>query len=438
MHNAAGEIKSHQLKGKNQKPKIGWRQISAGCLFGLHASTTILPGALVWLDTETSWATLIAPTKLGNNPQIPNPKSPIQNQINYPIIQNSIAQSQIPLVPFELQNTPPQRFQQSPQFRPYRLGPGDSIAVVVPRFPDLGGAFPIDLEGNALLPLVGKLRIAGFTLEEAQERIRAAYNRFVVNPEVTVGLAGARPVQITITGEVVRPGFYSLGAGGARLSAVLLTAGGTTTQADLRAVLVRRFLTDGSYIEQRVDFFTPLLAGDPLPDLVLQDGDAAIVPKLEVGNLATYDRQLVARSTLATPTITIRVVSYDRSTIGNLSLRNGSTFVDAITAIAPSLQTADIANIALIRFDPERGRAIVRELNAKRALFGDASQNVPMRENDVIVIGRNLIARITFALNIFTQPFRDILGFLLFFRQLGNSATDLFGPGTGNGNNNNN
>jgi polysaccharide biosynthesis/export protein len=414
MHNAAGGIKSQiqpfPEKMESSKLKM-WRRLTAGCLFGLHAGATILPAALLlWINAENTWAA------------IPN-----EDRRNYSPI---IAQSQIPIVPFELQNTPPQRFQPNPQFRIYRLGPGDSIGVVVPRFPELNGTFAIDSEGNALLPLVGKLPIAGFTLEEAQERIRAAYNRFVVEPQVTVALAGARPVQITLTGEVVRPGFYGAGLGGARLSAVLLTAGGTTPQADLRAVLVRRFLSDGSYIEQRVDFFTPLLAGDPLPDVVLQDGDAVIIPKLEVGNLATYDRQLVARSNLAQPTITIRVLSYDRSTIGSLTLRNGSSFLDAVTAIAPSLQTADIGNIGLVRFDPERGRAIVRELNARRALLGDASQNVPLRENDVIVIGRNLLARLTFALNIFTQPFRDILGFLLFFRQLGQSAEQLFGPGT--------
>ncbi|GET40573.1 polysaccharide biosynthesis/export family protein [Microseira wollei] len=420
MHNAAGGIKSqiqpYREKGESPKLKI-WRRLTAGCLFGLHVGATILPGALLlWIDPENTWAAI---------PNRENAKSSLQN---------SIAQSQIPIVPFELQNTPPQRFQPNPQFRIYRLGPGDSIGVVVPRFPELNGTFAIDGEGNALLPLVGKLRIAGFTLEEAQERIRAAYNRFVVNPQVTVALGAPRPGQITLTGEVVRPGFYALG-GLTRLLTVLVAAGGTTTEADLRAVLVRRFLNDGSYIEQRVDFFTPLLAGDPLPDLVIQDGDAVIVPKLEVGNLATYDRQLVARSTLAQPSITIRVLSYDRSTIANLSLRNGSTFLDAVTAIAPSLQTADIGNIGLLRFDPERGRVIMRELNARRAILGDASQNVPLRENDTIVIGRNLLTRIRFALTTITQPFQDILQFLFFFRSFTQGTQNIFlGPGSGTGN----
>ncbi|NES73939.1 MAG: polysaccharide export protein, partial [Okeania sp. SIO2D1] len=52
----------------------------------------------------------------------------------------------------------------------------------------------------------------------------------------------------------------------------------------------------------------------------------------------------------------------------------------------------------------------------------------PLQDNDVIVVGRTLIAKLTNALNVFTQPFRDVLGFLLFFDSLADSADNLFGP----------
>ncbi|HEY9301208.1 MAG TPA: polysaccharide export protein, partial [Phormidium sp.] len=121
--------------------------------------------------------------------------------------------------------------------------------------------------------------------------------------------------------------------------------------------------------------------------------------------------------------------------VGNLRIASGSSFLDAFTASGVSLVGTDLDSVAVIRFDPERGRAIVRELNARRALFGDASQNILLQNNDVIVIGRNLVGRITYALNVFTQPFRDILGFLLFFQELTDSATNLFRPSSGNDNN---
>jgi polysaccharide export outer membrane protein len=113
-------------------------------------------------------------------------------------------------------------------------------------------------------------------------------------------------------------------------------------------------------------------------------------------------------------------------------LPNGSTFVDALTAIGPSSDNANLRRIALIRFDPEQGKAVTQQLNGKSALMGDISQNVPLQNNDVIVVGRNLIARLTYALSTFTQPFRDVLGFVLFFDSLRDSANNLFRPSSGN------
>lgn len=393
------------------------RRLIASCLFSLHTATALgITSAFFLFSSPTkSWASVGQENRQENLIQNPPSKLTI-----------SQAPVTIPVVPFELQNTP-QRPQVSPQFGPYRIGPGDALTVQVQRFPDLSFAANVSPEGKIVAPLLGTLSVRGLTLEEIQEKIRLGLNRYVIEPQVTVSLAAQRPVQVTITGAIVRPGFYALGFP-PRLTSALLTAGGSTYQADLRQIRVRRFLLDGSFIEQKVDLFTPLAAGDPLPDLRLEDGDAVIVPQLEVGNDTTYDRQLVARSTLSKPTISIRVLSYPNQGLGNLTLPSGSTFLDAFTATNPNLAVADISNVALIRFDPERGRAIVREINGKRALFGDASQNVPLRDNDVIVVGRNLIGRITYALNTFTQPFRDILGFLLFFQQLSNSATDLFNP----------
>jgi polysaccharide export outer membrane protein len=336
--------------------------------------------------------------------------------------------SQVPLPRIEI---PSQIFQESPteQFRRYRLGIGDTINVNVPRFPDLNFQGVINIEGEVTAPLLGKVQLAGLTVEAAEARLEEGFNQFVVNPDAIVTLAGTRAAQVTIAGEVVRPGYYALPPG-SQLSAALLTAGGTTNVADLRSIVVRRRSpVTNAIIEQQVDIFTPLQNGTSLPELRLQDGDAVIVSKLEVGTTEDYDRQLVSRSSVAQQQITVRVLSYAGGGLGNLNLPNGSTFVDALTAISPNLDNARLRSIALIRFDPEKGRAVTQELDGKSALMGDVSQNVPLQQNDVIVVGRNLIGRITFALNSFTRPFRDILGFLLFFDELQDSASDLFGPG---------
>lgn len=325
---------------------------------------------------------------------------------------------------------------QSPDaFESYRLGPGDSLFINVLRFPDLTFQNTIDLEGNLLVPLVGALSLKGLTVAEAREQVRLALDRYIIDPQVDVILVAQRPVQVTILGEVVRPGLYPLTA--PQLSVALVSAGGTTTLADLRTIRVRRQLVDGSITEKDVDLFTPLQNAAPVPDLRLADGDTVIIPTLTAD--AGYDRDLIARSTLARSLINVRVLNYGTpgrgGSMGNLQLANGSSFVDALATISPDLANADLRNIALIRFDVQQGKAVSQELDGKKAILGDQSQNPMLEHNDVIVIGRTLVARITYALNTFTQPFRDILGFVLFFQSLANSAASLFGPAGSNSSN---
>jgi polysaccharide export outer membrane protein len=287
-----------------------------------------------------------------------------------------------------------------------------TLALVGQR-PDLNFGASINTEGNIVLPQVGTLSLQGLTLEEAEEKIRQAYNRIFVQPTVSVSLQAPRPVQVTVAGEVNRPGIYPVAPGASRVGDALLVAGGATKMADLREVEVRRKLIDGSTVSETVDLYTPLQNGGSIPNLRLQDGDALIVRRREIANDDTYDNSLVARSTLSTPQIRVRVLNYAAGGIVTIPLPNGSNFLDALTGINPS--NADLSDIALVRFDPERGRAVRQKLNARKALAGDASQNVPLQDNDVIVVGRTLVARITNALSTITRPFFDIRGFLDFF-----------------------
>lgn len=327
-----------------------------------------------------------------------------------------------PYAPLPPLGYPDQQLEESPapQFNVYRLGIGDSIAVDVQPFRDLSFQGQIDLEGTVFAPLLGKVQVAGLTLEGVQAKVREGLNKFVVAPQVEVRLTGTRPIQITVSGEVLRPGYYAA-APNSGLPSVLLAAGGTSNEADLRTIIVRRrSLVDNSYSERRIDIFTPLQNGTSLPDFQLQDGDAVIVPRLELATLQDYDRGLISRSTLAQPQITIRVLSYANERIGNITLPNGSTFVDALASIAPNPDQVRFKDIALIRFDPEAGKPVTQRLNGRRALLGDVSQDVPLRDNDVIVVGRNLIGRLTYVLNLVTEPITTAFGFQNFINQFQN------------------
>jgi polysaccharide export outer membrane protein len=317
-------------------------------------------------------------------------------------------------------------------FDAYRLGPGDGIFVGVQRFPDLSFQATLDLQGNIVVPLEGSVNLEGLTLDQTRQLIYDIYNQYVVEPDVSVTLTAQRPVEVTIVGEVPRPGFYPLQS--PQLSTALLTAGGATALADLREIRVQRTLPDGQPLERTIDLFTPLKLGEPLPDLRLQSGDVIVIPRLDPTRLDEYDRNLVAISTLAKPEITVRILNYAsgargiEARFGAINLRNGSRFLDALAQAGVNPDRAAYNRIAVLRFNPETGSADTIMVDAGAAVNGDLSQNIPLQENDVIVVDRNLFASITYTLNNFTQPFRDVLGFLLFFESLTDAADSLFGP----------
>jgi len=270
----------------------------------------------------------------------------------------------------------------------------------------------------------------GLTLEEVNAKISYELGQRYLQqePNVTARLLNPRTSTITIAGEVFQPGFYNL-APGTEVDEAIITAGGSTRQADLRSVIVRRSLIDGTVIEREVNLFASLQNGTSLPPLRLQDGDAVIVPKLIVGTDQDYDRVLVSRSLLAQQQITIRVLSYPNQALGAITLANGSTFLDAITQLNLNLQEADLSEIGLLRFDPEQGKVVAQKLNGIEAIRGDISQDVPLLDDDVIVVDRSTLSAIDYVLGIVTRPVTSILQLINFVRDtLIFSVPDVFNP----------
>jgi len=299
----------------------------------------------------------------------------------------------------------------------YVVEPKVTLSLIT-QHQDLSFQTTIAIDGSIIVPQVGKLSLQGLSLEAAQEKIRLATSKILPEPIVAVALLQPRPVQITVTGEVFRPGIYTINASVPHIVDVLPLVGGTTLAADLRKVQVRRKLADGLILSQNIDLYSVLLNGNAPPNLRLQDGDAIIVPHREVANDKSYDRNLISRSSLAVSQIKVRVLNYSAGGIITQTLPNGSSFLDALSGV--SLDTANLHSVALIRFNPDQGKAITRKLDAKRALAGDISQNVPLQDNDVIVVGRNLIGRLSNLLSTLTQPFYNIQSFTNFFQNFGN------------------
>ncbi|NES86509.1 MAG: polysaccharide export protein [Moorea sp. SIO2B7] len=321
---------------------------------------------------------------------------------------------------------PPFKDKPSNQFNIYRLDVGDGITINVQRFPEFSVSGVIDAEGNILIPILGRMSLVGLTLEEVETKISFELGRRFLKsePEVISALVAPRPVDITLVGEIVRPGFYTL-APNTPITSLILSAGGSTSDADLRSIIVRRTLVDGTLIEETVNLYGSLIEGRKPPDIRLQGGDTIIVSRLQVGTDKDYDRVLISRTTLPQQTITVRVlvpVEPSGQALRNLTLANGSTFLDLVATL-PSVDNLRIKTneVALMRFDEERGGIVTQTLNPKQAIRGNIAQNIPLKDQDVIVVGRTLLGKVFSAFNVITQPIRDIFGFTSFFRGLGDN-----------------
>jgi polysaccharide export outer membrane protein len=76
--------------------------------------------------------------------------------------------------------------------------------------PELSGKLRVSNTGEVILPLVGKLHIAGMKAEDAASLIRQKFvdGAFLKDPQVTVFIAEYATQNVSVLGEVKNPGIY--------------------------------------------------------------------------------------------------------------------------------------------------------------------------------------------------------------------------------------
>jgi polysaccharide export outer membrane protein len=110
----------------------------------------------------------------------------------------------------------------------YHIGPGDILKISVFKNPDLTLEARVSEVGAISFPLIGSVQVSDMTLPAAEKKIgeRLKEGGFVVNPQVNILLETAFGNQVSVLGEVNKPGRYPLDAAGGHLSGMLATAGG--------------------------------------------------------------------------------------------------------------------------------------------------------------------------------------------------------------------
>lgn len=124
------------------------------------------------------------------------------------------------------------------------LRSGDSIEVQVFGEEELRTKGQIDPNGLIALALVGKIKVAGLTSEEAASVIRQAYMvDYLVNPSVTVQVNDFAKNRVTVLGQVKAPGVYQYSnTESLNILQAIAKAGGYTRLGEPSKILVKRLV----------------------------------------------------------------------------------------------------------------------------------------------------------------------------------------------------
>jgi polysaccharide export outer membrane protein len=165
---------------------------------------------------------------------------------------------------------------------PELIGPGDALRVTVFQNPDLTTETRVSGRGTITFPLVGDVNVTGLTPSQAESRIADALKqgKFIQNPQVNVAVTQVRSRQVSILGQVAKPGRYPLDDFNIRLTDVLAVAGGVTpVGADTVTVMTRR---SGKLQKLEVDLPAMFRSGDLSQNPEITNGDTILVQRAPV------------------------------------------------------------------------------------------------------------------------------------------------------------
>jgi polysaccharide export outer membrane protein len=290
----------------------------------------------------------------------------------------------------------------------------------------VGGNLSVLNDGSASFPLLGSVVLDGLTLNQASSWLTSLYRRYLRRPELTLRVAGPRPMQVSVVGEVENPGLYVMSPGGEgsrvegqeasvpglpTVVSLIQKAGGITLNANLGDVRLRRRIpADNNQVrEVQLNLVALLQQGDKRQNPFLFDGDTLLISRAPA---PPPDEVLeLAATNLSPQSIQVNVVG-EVLRAGRLSLPAGTPLMQGILAAGGiNRQRANRSNVELVRIN-RNGTATLRRytLDMKQGVSGP--RNPPLRDGDSIIVNRSVLATGSDAISMVTTPMTGLVNIL--------------------------
>ncbi len=299
----------------------------------------------------------------------------------------------------------------------YVLGPGDQLQLNMYGQNDLfSGPSTVLVDGSISLPFVGRVPVAGKTVQEVEYIVTDLYKRYFKRPYVTIVLAKPRQLTLAVSGEVVKPGTYPFTGTDQipTVSQLLKLSGGVTPSADLRNVQVRRsrFGQTGVYENISVNLMKLIQQGDISQDIRMRDGDIIFVPVAEKPSLADFaaatDSSFAASNTeplniaiigevFRPGPYTVQASNSVIGAAGSQGVQTGAngknlpTVSQAVQLAGGIKPEADVRKVQVRRVTRSGNEQLLSVDLWKLLVEGDIRQDIPLQQGDTVIISKSTV-----------------------------------------------
>ena len=160
----------------------------------------------------------------------------------------------------------------------YTVGETDILDIAVMRHPEVSGQFVINNEGSIQYEFVGDINVRGLTKDQIKKLLAEKLSSYIIDPEITVKIAGYNSKIIYVVGEVGRPGKIYMQGDTMTVHEALVEAGLPLLSAKTNAGRVITPSNTGTPLIRKVNVEKLLYHGDLRENLVMQPGDTLYVP----------------------------------------------------------------------------------------------------------------------------------------------------------------
>ncbi len=164
----------------------------------------------------------------------------------------------------------------------YMLDVGDILQIQLVGQDDYIEDFLISSDGSINLPDIGKIIVAGLSLNDTSKLIKSKVNSAFIGTEAFINLSEIRDVNILVTGNAQNPGIYTL-TGNSNILHAISAAGGISEFGSLREI---NLLRDNIIIES-LDVYDLLIEGQYNLKKRLRSGDVVFIEARK--NIVTID-----------------------------------------------------------------------------------------------------------------------------------------------------